>query len=1176
MVTSSRWGTGLCAALFTLWGCGGTPSVTEKPGGLTGGSSGDAGTGGDAAATGGDTSGGDGGTGGSGGTLSVGGTAGTDVGGGAGSGGGIDPCKSADCGEGQRCEDNDGTADCVNNSCAAIACSDTELCQSAAGGGHICVDKCTSDASCPEDQYCDTDSGECVDDECTPDTKTCGTDDTVRVCSSNGSPGDAISCGSAGYYTSTCAADQADSGACTCEDDWDCPAFMTCDAGICNGTGVAPTCTLPATPFSEVLPQIEFQWGGTAHDYNNDNVGDDNTNIPDVPGDDANDDALGKAFPWSAQVVSVPLVINLDDDNGDGVADERDFPEILFISHYDTKRDTDGIVRAIHGGGPNKGEDFFALCGNPARPATPAASYSDANGAYWSEGDPVLTDCATGGDAESRDVGLVRSSSALAAGDLDGDGFPEIVVALEDKSFQILSNRGEVLFKSPVDLTEPAGVDQYGKPLYDVAPAPALVNLDFTGMPEIVIGNRVVSLKKDDMGNFAIDKVYIAAAGARGVQGRLARANTNDDLFITGPTVCVADLTSDPGLEIVAGPMLYKLPDAPPAGCGDPADLANACPLDVVWDARGDLDAAQAEGFCAVADVLGACSDPADCEANPPGPDNPLDGNPEVVLIANGHLVILDGATGSVLRDDDMGGGDWGGAPNVDDFDGDGFPEIATALSDFYRVIDLQAPDDTNCPRWDVTLDARSAPPQGNPPRDPGNMSCKKDSDCKLSGTTCNELAKKCVCLHNGWQRDTEDDSSRVTSSSVFDFNGDGAAEVAYGDECYFRVYDGATGGVYLALPSVSRTIVENPVVADVDNDGNAEIVFIQNNWVEQCNEGDANSNGHWGAGETLDDWPTGTRDKDSLPNGITVLGDPTDTWVAARRIWNQHAYHVTNVLESGAIPEHEPESWKPLNGRLYNTYRSQPRNYGVAPDLALTAIQISSPDAMCGELSDTIQITVVVKNQGDLRVGPGVEVAFYGTWGGKETTLDDTNGDPIVITLDKSLEPGASTLVTVEYDVGNNPSPNNKALPDSVRVTIDGGNGASDGKERECDEDNNEVEHDVDAGDALADLSVVVDSAKCSGTIKVTVTNEGSDTATDVVVRVYAGDPSSGGKVLAEGTIDSLAAGDSQSVTLDGATQSRNVTIWAVVDPDDAIVECNDANNVVQGPMLTCSTEPH
>jgi hypothetical protein len=1164
MVTLSRPSLGVVAGLL-LAGCGGTPQVSQgdPAGGITGGTSGTGASGGD----GGSAAGGSSGDGGKGGSVSVGGAAGTDAGTG-GSGGSVDPCLNVECGEGQRCESVSETAECVDNSCDDIDCDDGELCVSALGGGHICIDKCSSDAACPEDRFCDTGSGECVDDECTPDTKTCGAGDTVRVCGSNGSPSEPISCMSAGYYTSTCAADQSGAGACTCEDDWDCPAFMTCDAGVCSGTGVAPTCTLPATPFSEVLPEVEFQWGGANHEYNNDG-GDDNTNGDDNSTDDADDDATDKAFPWSAQVVAVPLVVNLDDDNGDGVADERDFPEILFISHHENRRDDDGIVRAIHGGGPNKGQDFFALCGNPARPATPAAAYADAAGAYWSEGETVLTDCATGGDTESSTSGLARSSSALAAGDLDGDGFPEIVVMLEDKSLQILSNRGEVLFKSPVDLTEVPGTDSFGSRLYYVAPAPALANLDFAGMPEIVIGNRVVSLKKDDLGAFAIDKVFIAASGARGVQGRLVRTMATTDLFITGPTVCIADLTSDAGMEIAAGPTLYRLPAAPPVGCGDPASLASPCPLDVVWDARADLDADQAEGFCAVADVLGDCADAADCAAKPPGPDHALDGKPEVVLIANGHLVILESATGAVLRDDDLGGGDWGGAPNVDDFDGDGFPEIATALSDFYQVIDLQAPDATNCPAWDDTLDATSAPPQTNPVRDPGGA-CTDDADCTLSGTTCNELAKRCVCLHNGWQRDTEDDSSRVTSSSVFDFNGDGAAEVAYGDECYFRVYDGAAGGVYMALPSVSRTILENPVVADVDNDGNAEIVFIQNNWVEQCNE-----DGSWASGGSLAG-PDGPVTKDSLPSGITVLGDPTDTWVAARRIWNQHSYHVTNVLESGAIPLHEPESWKPLNGRLYNTYRSQPRNYGVAPDLALTAIQISSPDAMCGMLSDRIEITVVVRNQGDLRVGPGVEVEFFGTWGTDEEALRDGGGMPIVVVLDKSLEPGASTLVTVEYQVGNNPSPNDEVLPDSVRVTIDGGDDASDGKERECDEDNNEIDHDVDGGDALADLAVVVDSANCAGTITVTVTNNGAEDADDVIVRIYAGDPSSGGKVLGDESIDSIPAGESETVTVAGGEQNRNVTIWAVVDPDDSIEECNDANNIVKGPDLVCSSEPH
>src|SRR5690606_2696990 len=127
-----------------------------------------------------------------------------------------------------------------------------------------------------------------------------------------------------------------------------------------------------------------------------------------------------------------------------------------------------------------------------------------------------------------------------------------------------------------------------------------------------------------------------------------------------------------------------------------------------------------------------------------------------------------------------------------------------------------------------------------NPPRTPGGLdetgACTSSSDCN-DGAVCSPTAGRCVCLHNGWARAVEDDSSRATSSSVFDFNGDGAAEVAYNDECYFRVYDGASGGIYLAIPSLSRTVIESPVVADVDNDGNAEIVTVTNTDVLQCGE---------------------------------------------------------------------------------------------------------------------------------------------------------------------------------------------------------------------------------------------------------------------------------------------------------------------------------------------------
>jgi hypothetical protein len=389
----------------------------------------------------------------------------------------------------------------------------------------------------------------------------------------------------------------------------------------------------------------------------------------------------------------------------------------------------------------------------------------------------------------------------------------------------------------------------------------------------------------------------------------------------------------------------------------------------------------------------------------------------------------------------------------------------------------------------------------------------------------------------------------------VFDFNGDGAAEVVYGDECYFRVYDGVSGDVQLAVPSVSRTVMENPVVADVDNDGNAEIVFVNNNETLQCGQ-DPLTN------------PDGTTvAKNALPNGIQVWGDVSDTWVSARRVWNQHAYHVTNVTESGHIPVREPESWKPYGGRLYNTYRSQPRAFGVAPDLSLLAMQVSSPDVACGELSDELELVVLVKNLGDLRVGPGVAITFYGDFGGTITALRDPAGDPLTATLVGSLEPGASILVTAAFRAEDNPQ---NALPGRVIARID--EAAS---ERECREDNNEISEAVSAGEQLADLRLVVgaESGQCSAKkVEVTVHNDGSIAASDVLVRLYAGDPSAGGKPIGELVIAGpIAPGASANAQVTLAPLELDISVYGVADPLDAIAECNNANNLDQGPTIAC-----
>lgn len=1020
-------------------------------------------------------------------------------------------CDAVTCGAGQRCELEGDQGTCVDNTCADLDCDELSECQPALESGFLCRSiACDSDVECPPERHCDGEK--CVDDVCEPESRQCD-GDVLLACTSSGSGEESpYTCQSAGYFESSCGAADPNAVGCSCEGDWDCPEFTVCEVGLCKGTGVAPTCTLPPTSFEDVLPELEFRWGGL---------------------DEDNSEATGKAFPWSAQVASTPMVVNLDDDNGDGFVNELDFPEIVFMSYHD-EPDREGVVRAVHGGGPNKGQDYFALC----------------NTQHWLEGEPVLTDCnPADNSAESRSAANGRASGALAVGDLTGDGFPEIVVPLVSGALRILNNRGEILTTSAARLWPnlEAGENDWRYP------APAIANLDFEGLPEIIVGNRVLTLALDG-DTLTIDRVFTGALRS-GTTHHFDPDENDYDEGHHGPVVCVADLTqTHEGLEIVAGTTAYRLPDAVDCSISGNANT-DYCrgTLEVVWDATeaNPGDNFYKEGFCAVADVLGADT------AEPPGPENPLDGVPEVLVLASGELVILDAETGERLVRRPLGGGPVGGAPNIDDFDGDGFPEVATALQDFYTVVDLQAPTGS-CPAWNQTLGQNEPSPGGNPARDPGGA-CTQDSDCN-TGAVCNVRAGNCVCLHSGWRRDTEDDSSRVSSSSVFDFNGDGAAEVVYNDECYFRIYDGATGAPYLAIPSLSRTIIENPVVADVDNDGNAEILFVQNNEELQCSE------------QNLDGWPNGNNDvaRDSLPNGIEVWGDPSDAWVAARRVWNQHSYHVTNVTESGGIPLHEPESWRPLNGRLYNTYRSQPRNYGVAPDLALLAIQITSPNVTCGELTDEIQISVLVKNEGDLRVGPGVVLDFNGTFENpvEQGPLLDAGGDPITVTLDKSLEPGASTLVTVSYEAGNG---GREDLPVEIGVIIDRVD-----RERECREDNNDISATVEAGEELADLRVVIESATCQpARTRVTVHNDGVLPAESFLVRVYAGDPSQGGQVIAEETVAGpLEPGESETLTIAFDPVNRDVTLYVVADPQNSIAECNDANNTANV-ELDCGVVP-
>jgi hypothetical protein len=191
--------------------------------------------------------------------------------------------------------------------------------------------------------------------------------------------------------------------------------------------------------------------------------------------------------------------------------------------------------------------------------------------------------------------------------------------------------------------------------------------------------------------------------------------------------------------------------------------------------------------------------------------------------------------------------------------------------------------------------------------------------------------------------------STNATGSSVFDFQGDGAAEVLYNDECDMRIFDGTDGAILYETQNSSATIREYPIVVDVDGDNNSELVVVAN---------DRNA-------------PTSCMDAGYVARqGVFVYGDANDEWVRTRAVWTQHSYHVTNATSSGVTPVMELNNWD--NSDL-NNYRQNVQGAGVfnAPDLDL---DLSVGTSTC--LDEQFEIVATVRNTGSIGVPFGIQRA--------------------------------------------------------------------------------------------------------------------------------------------------------------------------------------------------------
>lgn len=623
--------------------------------------------------------------------------------------------------------------------------------------------------------------------------------------------------------------------------------------------------------------------------------------------------------------------------------------------------------------------------------------------------DPVT--CAYDPQFEEIEVALewsytdVQSISIPTVGDLDGDGLPEVVLvsAREGDGDWPLGNLIVLdgttgLEKWRIDHDPAMGkfgphgratagiADVNGDGLPDVVYAgrpngsnSVIYAVDGSGAPlwsshdadgaarAFTVDNGAVSF-----GNFDDDAAAEVVIGAAvidndglvvwseggGANGSTYGTNSN----YTGGVSAIVDLTGDGHPEIVSGRHAWSVDWQ--------GGAVPTVTLSMLWDAGAP------DGYPAIADL-------------------DLDGTPEVVLVASGTVRVLEGDSGlpwcgvdptEVMCDADpmlrtaavtIPGGGRGGPPTIADFDGDGRPEIAAAGGSSYSVYDL------------ARAGEELVVPIGDPVPATGS-------------------------LYVRWSQVTQDQSSNATGSSVFDFQGDGIAEVVYADECFMRVYSGTDGAVILEGANSSATIHEYPLVVDVDADGNSEILVVANDTGANCGQ-------HEGY----------------VPRrGVYVYGDAFDRWVQTRRVWTSHTYHVTNVTSAGNLPAVELDNWTQPG---LNNYRQNVQGEGVfnAPDLT---VELAIGVGDCLELQ--LAVIATVRNVGALGVPAGVGVTLYAG--------EDVTGDVVETKLTpEPLLPGASTQL-----IWNLEAPADGAAQ-SFFVQVDGADAGA-GIVDECDESNN------------------------------------------------------------------------------------------------------------------------
>jgi len=216
------------------------------------------------------------------------------------------------------------------------------------------------------------------------------------------------------------------------------------------------------------------------------------------------------------------------------------------------------------------------------------------------------------------------------------------------------------------------------------------------------------------------------------------------------------------------------------------------------------------------------------------------------------------------------------------------------------------------------------------------------------------------------------------TGLVLFDFDNDGIDEIVYRDNQNFRILKANSSGGFTNIntfPSFSGTGWEQPVIADVDGDGEAEIISV-------------------GANSGV----TATR------GTLRIYKSNGSPWAPARKVWNQYAYNSVNVNEDLTIPRYyfNPATRFAGQDEILGTADDvQPFNAFLKQQTYLNQFGMPYIEEDC----DSIIYCYKTINQ---TICEGTSYDFYGTI----LTIAGTYTDTIFVTSD------CDTIVTLNLDV--------------------------------------------------------------------------------------------------------------------------------------------------------------